>query len=117
VATIRFSQIILNASIACQYQTQRHLTGQANPLFAKKIPIYRNWFAIFTSIITTPAQDALIWKLDALDALPFEHVRTLAYIDASKGPDLLSDFQEEKGSEPQLATVIEIENNFYNYKS
>ena len=61
--------------------------------------------------------DAIIWKLEALDALPFERFRTLAYIGASKGPDLLSNFQEEKGSEPQLATVIEIENNFYNYKS
>jgi len=60
--------------------------------------------------------NALIWKLEALDALPFERFRTLAYIGASKGPDLLADFQEEKGSEPQLATVIEIENNFYNYK-
>jgi hypothetical protein len=61
--------------------------------------------------------NALIWKLEALDALPFEKFDTLAYIGASKGPDLLVNFQEEKGSEPQRATVIEIENNFYNYKT
>jgi hypothetical protein len=61
--------------------------------------------------------NALIWKLEALRALPFERFDTLAYIGASKGPDLLANYQEEKGSEPQLATVIEIENNFYNYKS
>ena len=61
--------------------------------------------------------NALIWKLEALNALPFEQFRSLAYIGASKGPDLLAHFQEEKGSEPQLATVIEIENNFYNYRA
>jgi len=61
--------------------------------------------------------NALIWKLEALGSLPFEKFNTLAYIGASKGPDLLVNFQEEKGSEPQRATVIEIENNFYNYKT
>lgn len=61
--------------------------------------------------------NALIWKLEALEALPFEKFRTLAYIGGSKGPDLLVNFQEEKGDEPQLAAVIEIENNFYNYKT
>jgi len=61
--------------------------------------------------------NALIWKLEALGALPFEKFNTLAYVGASKGPDLLANFQEEKGSEPQLSTVIEIENNFYNYKT
>jgi hypothetical protein len=61
--------------------------------------------------------NALIWKLEALRALPFEKFCSLAYIGASKGPDLLVNFQEEKGSEPHRATVIEIENNFYNYKT
>jgi hypothetical protein len=61
--------------------------------------------------------NALIWKLEALGALPFERFNTLAYIGASRGPDLLVNFQEEKGSEPQRAIVIEIENNFYNYKT
>jgi hypothetical protein len=61
--------------------------------------------------------NALIWKLEALKALPFESFSTLAYIGASKGPDLLANFQEEKASEPFRATIIEIENNFYNYKT
>jgi len=61
--------------------------------------------------------NALIWKLEALGALPFARFKTLAYIGASKGPDMLANFQEEKASEIQNATVIEVENNFYNYKS
>lgn len=60
--------------------------------------------------------NALIWKLEALNALPFEKFKTLAYIGATKGPDMLAHFQEEKGSEPQRGIVIEVENNFYNYK-
>jgi len=60
--------------------------------------------------------NALIWKLEALEALPFEKFKTLAYIGAAKGPDILAKFQEEKGSEPSPAAVVEIENNFYNYK-
>ncbi len=61
--------------------------------------------------------NALIWKLEALGALPFETFATLAYIGAAKGPDLLANFQEDKASEPFRATVVEIENNFYNYKT
>lgn len=61
--------------------------------------------------------NALIWKLEALRGLPFEMFMTLAYIGASKGPDLLVNFQEDKASEPFRATVIEVENNFYNYKT
>ncbi|MFH1218995.1 MAG: hypothetical protein V1694_00885 [Candidatus Eisenbacteria bacterium] len=61
--------------------------------------------------------NALIWKLEALGALPFETFTTLAYIGAAKGPDLLVNFQEDKTSEPFRATVIEVENNFYNYKT
>ena len=59
--------------------------------------------------------NAIIWKLEALNALPFERFHTLGYIGAGRGPDILVDFQEDKGDEPQLATVVEIENNFYNY--
>lgn len=61
--------------------------------------------------------NALIWKLEALGALPFERFMTLAYIGAAKGPDLLVNFQEDKTSEPFRATVVEVENNFYNYKT
>lgn len=61
--------------------------------------------------------NALIWKLEALGALPFENFATLAYIGAAQGPDLLANFQEDKASEPFRGTVMEIENNFYNYKT
>ncbi|MGO8927207.1 MAG: hypothetical protein ACLQU3_09995 [Limisphaerales bacterium] len=61
--------------------------------------------------------NALIWKMEALGALPFEMFRTLAYVGAFKGPDLLVHFQEEKSSEPFRSTIIEVENNFYNYKT
>lgn len=61
--------------------------------------------------------NAILWKLEALNALPFKYFRTLAYIGAGKGPDILAVYQEESGSEPQRATVFEIELNFYNYKS
>lgn len=59
--------------------------------------------------------NAIIWKLEALNALPFERFKTLAYVGAARGPDLLVNYQEERGSEPQISTVFEIENNFYNY--
>lgn len=61
--------------------------------------------------------NALIWKLEALDALPFARFQTLAYVGAAKGPDLLVNFQEESGSEPLRAAVVEVERNFYNYRS
>jgi len=61
--------------------------------------------------------NAVIWKLEALGALPFETFRTLAYVGAFKGPDLLVHFQEDKSSEPFRATIVEVENNFYNYKT
>jgi hypothetical protein len=59
--------------------------------------------------------NALIWKLEAISALPFEKFQTLGYVGAQKGPDLLVNFQEEKESEPHRAIVFEIENNFYSY--
>jgi hypothetical protein len=58
----------------------------------------------------------LVLKLEALGGLPFELFQTLAYVGAAKGPDLIANFQEEKGSEPCRAAVFEVENNFYNYK-
>lgn len=75
----------------------------------------------FTVLIREPQSEqevnAIIWKLEALNALPFETFRTLSYIGAAKGPDLLVHFLEEKGGEPQRATVVEVELNFYNYKT
>ncbi|NLF02987.1 MAG: sensor histidine kinase [Anaerolineales bacterium] len=60
--------------------------------------------------------NALIWKLEALGAFPFAEFQTLGYVGAAKGPDMLANFQETSASEPQRATVIEVENNFYSYK-
>lgn len=59
--------------------------------------------------------NALIWKMEALEALPFEKFQSLGYIGAKRGPDLLVNFQEDKDSEPYRGIVIEIENKFYSY--
>jgi hypothetical protein len=61
--------------------------------------------------------NAIIWKMEAIGALPFAEFRSLAYIGASKGPDMLANFLEEKSGEPNRAAVIEVEHNFYNYKT
>ncbi len=61
--------------------------------------------------------NALIWKLEALGALPFYKFQSLGYVGARKGPDLLVNFQEDQDSEPLRTAVIEIENNFYSYKA
>jgi len=61
--------------------------------------------------------NALIWKLEAIGALPFSRFQSLGYVGARKGPDLLVNFQEDDGSEPLRGAVIEIERNFYSYKS
>jgi hypothetical protein len=61
--------------------------------------------------------NALIWKLEALRALPFYKFQSLGYVGARKGPDLLANFQEDQDSEPLRTAVIEVENNFYSYKS
>ena len=60
---------------------------------------------------------ALLWKLEALGALPFERFQTLAYPGAKSGPDLFVNFQEEKATEAVRCAAFEVENNFYNYKS
>ncbi len=58
---------------------------------------------------------ALLWKLEALGALPFAEFRTLGH--AGTGPDLIAHFQEDERSHPDRYTSIEVENNFYNYKA
>jgi hypothetical protein len=86
----------------------------------------QNWVVLekegrLTVLIREPQSEqevnAVLWKLEASKALPFEKFETLAYIGAARGPDLLVHFQEDRGSEPHRATVIEVENNFYNYKT
>jgi hypothetical protein len=59
--------------------------------------------------------NALIWKLEALGALPFHKFQSLGYMGAIRGPDLLVNFQEDRDSEPLRSAAIEVENNFYSY--
>lgn len=61
--------------------------------------------------------NALIWKLEVLNAFPFHRFQTLAYVGAAKGPDLLVNFQEDSSSEPLRGAIIEVENKFYSYTS
>jgi hypothetical protein len=58
---------------------------------------------------------ALLWKLEAMNALPFARFTTLAH--AGDGPDLVVHFQEDEESQPDRYTVIEAERFFYNYKA
>lgn len=55
----------------------------------------------------------ILWKLEALNALPFKKFQTLGH--AGSGPDLIVHFQEDEQSNPDRYTSIEIENKFYNY--
>ena len=61
--------------------------------------------------------NAIIWKLEALGALPFYEFQSLGYVGATKGPDLLVNFREDQDSEPIRGAIIEIENNFYSYRA
>jgi len=58
---------------------------------------------------------AVLWKLEAIGALPFAQFTTLAH--AGDGPDLIVHFQEDKESQPDRYTVVEAERFFYNYKA
>lgn len=55
----------------------------------------------------------VLWKLEALNALPFKKFQTLGH--AGSGPDLIVHFQEDEQSNPDRFTSVEIENKFYNY--
>jgi len=55
----------------------------------------------------------ILWKLEALGALPFKKFQTLGH--AGTGPDLIVHFQEDEQSNPERYASIEIENKFYNY--
>lgn len=57
---------------------------------------------------------AILWKLEAMEALPFAQFATLAH--AGSGPDLIVHFQEHEGSQPDRYTVVEAERFFYNYE-
>jgi hypothetical protein len=56
----------------------------------------------------------LLWKLEALGALPFKKFQTLGHV--GSGPDLIVHFQEDAQSPTDSCTYIEIEKRFYNYK-
>ena len=58
---------------------------------------------------------AILWKLEAMAALPFQKFITLAH--AGDGPDLIVHFQEDSASQPDRYTVVEAERFFYNYQA
>jgi hypothetical protein len=58
---------------------------------------------------------AILWKLEAKNALPFAQFTTLAH--AGDGPDLIVHFQEDEESQPDRYTVVEAERFFYNYQA
>jgi hypothetical protein len=57
---------------------------------------------------------AVLWKLEALGALPFTTFETLAY--SGKGADLVIHFQEDDSSNPERYTTFEVEYRFFNFK-
>lgn len=57
---------------------------------------------------------ALLWKLEALKALPFNSFKTLEHT-AQKGIDIIADFQEKDISENKLFQAVEVENVLESY--
>jgi len=51
---------------------------------------------------------ALLWKLEALKALPFYYFKTLEHT-AQKGIDVIAEYQEKEHSEKKLFQAIEVE--------
>jgi len=58
---------------------------------------------------------AILWKLEALGALPFATFETLAY--SGKGADLVVHFQEDESSNVERYATMEVEHRFYNFKA
>ena len=58
---------------------------------------------------------AILWKLEALNGLPFKQFQTLGH--AGYGPDLIVHFQEDSQSNPERYVSVEVESRFYNYKA
>lgn len=58
---------------------------------------------------------SLLWKLEALDALPFEEYTTLEHT-ANKGIDTIVNFQEDELSERHEYVACEIESKFENFE-
>lgn len=58
---------------------------------------------------------AILWKLEALGALPFAIFETLAY--SGKGADLVVHFQEDGAANPERYVTMEVEHRFFNFKA
>ncbi|GAH98636.1 unnamed protein product [marine sediment metagenome] len=57
---------------------------------------------------------ALLWKLEALRAIPFYHFRTLEHT-ALEGIDVIADYQEKNYSEMKIFQAVEVEYILENY--
>ena len=57
---------------------------------------------------------AILWKLEALQALPFPTFESLAY--SPSGADLIVHFQEENASNTERFSTFEVEYKFFNFK-
>ena len=57
---------------------------------------------------------AILWKLEALNALPFAHFESLAY--SGEGADLIVNLQEDDSSNVERFVTCEAEYRFFNYK-
>lgn len=57
---------------------------------------------------------AILWKLEALNALPFTTFETLSY--SGTGADLIVHFQEDESSNPERFATMEAEYRFFNYR-
>lgn len=58
---------------------------------------------------------AVLWKLEALGALPFTTFETLAY--SGRGADLIVHFQEDESANSERFATFEAEYRFYNFKA
>lgn len=58
---------------------------------------------------------AILWKLEALAALPFATFETLAY--SGRGADLIVHFQEDESANSERFATFEVEYRFYNFKA
>ncbi len=58
---------------------------------------------------------AVLWKLEALGALPFANFETLAY--SGQGADLVVHFQEDETSNPERYATMEAEYRFFNFQA
>jgi len=57
---------------------------------------------------------AILWKLEALGALPFKKFETLGYF--GRGADLVVHFQEDETSDSERFATMEAEYRFFNYR-